>query len=249
MNNYFIFNGKDSRDFDIQLGEYPPIVKPRERIETITVPGRSGTLHVKEDEYIFDSYIKPFNIVALNPAKIDEIIDWLQGSGEIIIGNENDWIYDGYISDAIEFTRFFRGWHKATVSVEVQPFKKSRRVYTHELMTGNVDNWIQCNSDYPTPYVIDIMQHPWGLLNFQVNDNLIRSILEASDDYTGWVQVISKSGIVKYQTEDDPLAPIKTYPLVMKNQKATLLNKGTNNVKFKRNCLGPVTISYRNLQI
>ena len=132
MSNYFIFNGKDSRDFEIQLSEYPPIVSPVERIETITVPGRSGTLHMREGEGVYDSYTKNFEIVALNPERIPEIKKWLRGRGELIVGNELDYIYDGYINAETEFTRFFRGWRKATIPIEVQPFKfsrKKKRVY------------------------------------------------------------------------------------------------------------------------
>ena len=55
MKKYFIFNGKDSRDFEVYIEEYPPIVRPKERIETITVPGRSGTLHMREAEGVYES--------------------------------------------------------------------------------------------------------------------------------------------------------------------------------------------------
>lgn len=249
MKNYFIFNGKDSRDFDIQLAEYPPIVKPRERIETITVPGRSGTLHSKEGEYIFDSYVKPFNINVLNPSRIDEIKDWLQGSGELVVGNELDWIYDGYITEAIEFTRFFRGWHKATLNIEVQPFKKSQKVYTHTLETGNVDNYIQCESKYPTPYVIHLMEHPPRIPIFYINEFTIKTLFGTGDTYTGWAQIISEKGIAMVQLEDDPLAPVVTYPLIMSEQKATLLVNGNNNIRIRNQCLQPAKISYRKLTI
>lgn len=132
MSNYFIFNGKDSRDFEIQLAEYPPIVSPAERIETVTVSGRSGTLHMREGNGVYDSYTKNFEIVALNPERIPEIKNWLRGRGELTVGNELDFIYDGYVNAETEFTRFFRGWHKATIPIEVQPFKfsqKKKRVY------------------------------------------------------------------------------------------------------------------------
>ena len=90
MKKYFIFNGKDSRDFEVYIEEYPPIVRPKERIETITVPGRSGTLHMREAEGVYESYTKSFEIIAVNPARIDEIKEWLKGAGELIIGNELD---------------------------------------------------------------------------------------------------------------------------------------------------------------
>lgn len=144
MKKYFIFNGKDSRDFEVYIEEYPPIVRPKERIETITVPGRSGTLHMREAEGVYESYTKSFEIIAVNPARIDEIKEWLKGAGELIIGNELDYIYSAFINAEIEFTRFFRGWHKAVVPIEVQPYKASKNktkvAFTKDLTEFNVES-------------------------------------------------------------------------------------------------------------
>lgn len=144
MKKYFIFNGKDSRDFEVYIAEYPPIVRPKERIETITVPGRSGTLHMREAEGVYESYTKSFEIIAVNPARIDEIKEWLKGAGELIIGNELDYIYSAYINAEIEFARFFRGWHKAVIPIEVQPYKASKNKtkveFTKDLTEFNVES-------------------------------------------------------------------------------------------------------------
>ncbi len=144
MKKYFIFNGKNSRDFEVYLEEYPPIVLPKERVETITVPGRSGTLHMREAEGVYESYTKPFKIIAVNPERIDEIKEWLKGAGELIIGNELDYIYTAFINAEIEFTRFFRGWHKAVIPIEVQPYKASKNktkvAFTKDLTEFNVES-------------------------------------------------------------------------------------------------------------
>lgn len=144
MKKYFIFNGRDSRDFEIYLEEYPPIVTPKERIKTITVPGRSGTLHMREAEGVYESYTKPFEIIAVNPERIDEIKEWLKGAGELIVGNELDYIYSAFINAEIEFNRFFRGWHKAVIPIEVQPYKASKNktkvAFTKELTEFNVES-------------------------------------------------------------------------------------------------------------
>lgn len=144
MKKYFIFNEKDSRDFEVYIEEYPPIVRPKERIETITVPGRSGTLHMREAEGVYESYTKSFEIIAVNPARIDEIKEWLKGAGELIVGNELDYIYSAFINAEIEFSRFFRGWHKAVVPIEVQPYKASKNktkvAFTKDLTEFNVES-------------------------------------------------------------------------------------------------------------
>ena len=48
---YFIYNGKDSRDMGVILESLPPITRPKRRMETLTIPGRNGTLCIDEGTY------------------------------------------------------------------------------------------------------------------------------------------------------------------------------------------------------
>ncbi len=253
MKNFFIFNGKDSRDFDIQLGEYPPIVKPRERIEPVTVPGRSGTLHLKEGEYIYDSYVKPFNIVALDESRIDEIKDWLQGSGELIIGNELDWIYDAYIFEQLEFTRFFRGWHRASLNIEVQSFKKSKNVIKKEL-EWLVDNVVTSNSDLPLPFKINLYEPQGAVFTLLINGLKWRTAISGGMEPLGtpyFVCFDGGKGEVSYIYDDDPenkqLIATKSFA-----EKLPLyLNKGENIVTLASPSRGGLKaeIEYRELNL
>ena len=49
---YFIYNGKDSRDMGVILESLPPITRPKRRMETLTIPGRNGTLCIDEGTYL-----------------------------------------------------------------------------------------------------------------------------------------------------------------------------------------------------
>lgn len=42
----FIFNGVSAESMGLRIERYPVISKPRRRMETISVPGRSGNLHI-----------------------------------------------------------------------------------------------------------------------------------------------------------------------------------------------------------
>ena len=252
MKNFFIFNGKDSRDFDIQLGEYPPIVKPRERIEPVTVPGRSGTLHLKEGDYIYDSYVKPFNIVALDPSRIDEIKDWLQGSGELIIGNELDWIYDAYIFEQLEFTRFFRGWHRATLNVEVQPFKKSKQEHKEELKYYDEDHVIINKCKFPTPFTIEFTEPKSQVFYLYINGKSWLTGIEGGMEggYPYYVKFDSKNGTVQYLYDDDPLNSELRNAWFKGTAKLPLyLESGENTVRYVAPIYDKPIIKYRELSI
>lgn len=184
--NYFIFNGQDSRDFEIHIAEYPPIVKPQRRVQTLTVPGRSGTLHIKEGKYgvdVYESYYKRFVITALNPSRIPEIIEWLDGAGVLTFGNELDWEYDAYVTGSIEFQRSFRGWHTADLSFEVQPYKKSKTIKTVEFNSATETQAI-IHNDGPAPIEEYTIKYSTGsaIRRIHINDVTIPIILVEAVD-------------------------------------------------------------------
>ena len=47
---YFIWKGTDCRALGIMVETYPPIVKPKEHVEQVTIPGLPGKLELP-DEY------------------------------------------------------------------------------------------------------------------------------------------------------------------------------------------------------
>ena len=58
MNNlpYFIFNGINSKDLGIVIKEMPPITKSEKNIESISVTGRNGNLHIDNGTYNSKKY-------------------------------------------------------------------------------------------------------------------------------------------------------------------------------------------------
>ena len=51
----FIYNGRDSRDFNIKIKEINNLSSPQRNIETFTVPGRSGEVVI--DNGNFENFI------------------------------------------------------------------------------------------------------------------------------------------------------------------------------------------------
>lgn len=120
---YFIYNGIDSRMMDIIVTAMPPTVRAAKRLESITVPGRDGSLH--ETDGAYDNYTKTIECAIKNREKLDDIAAWLTGSGEIIFSSEPDKVYRVTISNTISIAQMMRTFQKFQVSFDTYPFKYS----------------------------------------------------------------------------------------------------------------------------
>ena len=58
MRNGFTFGDQNSWDFGLRVEKLPAIGSPKRRVTAITVPGRSGNLHI--DEGVYESYSQPY---------------------------------------------------------------------------------------------------------------------------------------------------------------------------------------------
>lgn len=120
---YFIYNGIDSRMMDIIVTAMPPTIRAAQRVESVTVPGRDGSLHETDGSY--DNYTKTMECAIKNREKLDDIAAWLTGSGEIIFSSEPDKVYRVTISNTISIAQMMRTFQKFQVSFDTYPFKYS----------------------------------------------------------------------------------------------------------------------------
>lgn len=125
MQPYFIWKGIDSRSMGVVVTAYPPIIRAKERVTQVTIPGRAGTMTMLEGNDIYDGYIKTIRIGNRPTAPLQPIISWLSGAGELILGNEPGFAYTGRIINQISFTKLFPGTWQADVQIWVEPFKHS----------------------------------------------------------------------------------------------------------------------------
>lgn len=172
MRNYFIFlpdsgGVVDSRELSIHIEHMPDIQRAPERVEKIVIPGRSGTLTKTQGENVYDSYIKSFDIVAMDEEKIQSIQRLLRGSGKIIFSNEPQFRYTVSITDGWSFNRFFRQWRRATISMETFPFKEKseekvwRGVFVESGIAGQegargTRTELNIETDIPCPFFAEI---------------------------------------------------------------------------------------------
>lgn len=120
---YFIYNGIDSRMMGVIVTAMPPTVRAAQRVESVKVPGRDGSLHETDGSY--DNYTKTMECAIKKREKIDDIAAWLTGSGEIIFSSEPDKVYRVTISNTISIAQMMRTFQKFQVSFDTYPFKYS----------------------------------------------------------------------------------------------------------------------------
>lgn len=118
--SYFIFNNIDSRNITgLIVTSLPPIAKPPKKVDTMEIDGRDGDIIIEQG---YRAYDKKIEIGLTSGYDIDEIISWLDGSGDLIMSSEEDKIYKARIIGQINFERLLK-FKTAEITFHVQPYK------------------------------------------------------------------------------------------------------------------------------
>lgn len=124
---YFVWNGHAAYEFGVIVSEYPPIMRPKERVTTKTVPGKGGHLTFLETVAVpvYESYLRVVHCYIRPGASIQAIEQWLTGSGIVIFGNEPDRYYNARIINNFDFNKIVRGkqYYEFDVPFYCQPYK------------------------------------------------------------------------------------------------------------------------------
>lgn len=120
---WFRFKGKDSRDFGILLSSVPQKTRPERRVEHITIPGRSGDL--TEDEGTYEPYTISLECSTRGNDRLDKIVEWLNGAGELVLFTEPDKAYQASIYNKISIADMIYLYNSFLLQFRVQPFKYS----------------------------------------------------------------------------------------------------------------------------
>lgn len=119
------FNGVLASSLGIVVNEQPDRIRAKERIESLTVPRRSGVLHRKEGDDVFDAIILAPQCTLMNAANISAVCAWLRGSGKLIFGDDLDYCYEATVINQIPLARVLDGAEPRSFSptFECQPFR------------------------------------------------------------------------------------------------------------------------------
>ena len=122
MQDYFIWNGVDCRQYGIHVTDQPPITIPAERSTQTNVPGRPGSLTQVEGDDVYDDLILTATCFISDPARIPAIAAWLKGKGTVTFANRTGGYYEARIVNQIPFEKVLRGNPHCTFVVNFRCF-------------------------------------------------------------------------------------------------------------------------------
>jgi len=164
---YFIFNNISSIDMPIMINELPSITKPTRDMNKIVIPGRDG--YLTEDLETHQGTIKSCECTILDIAEVDQVLSWLDGSGEVIFSNQPDRKYQACIINQIPFTRFMRNkWYKFIIIFDCQPFAK---MLENPLITFTTAGTIYNGGTHKSKPAITVFGN--GTIDLIINDSAI----------------------------------------------------------------------------
>ena len=126
MHYWFTWNGTDCRTRGVLLQEMPQIVKPEERVEHVTIPGRSGEVTITEGNDIYNSYIQTIPIIVTTASDVSTVEKWLRGNGYVSFCSQPELKQKARVINAVEFKKHSRNsdWWEAQVQFYCHPLKE-----------------------------------------------------------------------------------------------------------------------------
>lgn len=121
---YFVFNNVDSRTMGVRVVSYPPILRANLRATTVTLPGRPGELTQIEGVDIYEPYTRAMTIASAG-ADMQTALNWLRGSGTMILGNEPDYVYSVRLDAQLQMDKQYTNMWSGSLQMRTEPFKRA----------------------------------------------------------------------------------------------------------------------------
>ena len=141
---YFEWNGVRSDTKGIRLQEMPKIIRPQERVEHVTIPGRTGELTVTEGDDIYESYIQTIPLIVDNAEDVAKVESWLRGNGYVTFSCQPTLWQAARVINSVEFKKHSKNsnWWEATVQFYCHPLKALKTATGQEVTSSgtNVKN-------------------------------------------------------------------------------------------------------------
>lgn len=138
---WFKWNDTRSDDKHIVLNEAPKIVRPEERIDHVTIPGRSGDMTLTEGEDIYQSYIQALSIAVNGAANVRGVEAWLVGPGTLTLSSQPDLVQNARVIGAVELRKHSRNldWWEGDVQFYCEPVKHAVNEQTITVATSGAE--------------------------------------------------------------------------------------------------------------
>ncbi len=165
--SYFIFKGKDSREYGI-LESLPLDIRAERTTQIINMP--AGTPIIYESKAFKAQTVNmTLGLRDNSPDNIREINSWLYGRGKLILSNEPDKYYDAVCNTAIQGTRMVKNLGKIPVNFTVMPYRYAIENEWQEMSISST--WVSyINNDCMCTLQPTIKIYGNGELNFTLKD-------------------------------------------------------------------------------
>ena len=102
---YFKWKGTNSNTKHIRVQAKAPIIRPEERVEHVTIPGRAGELTQVEGEHIYNSYIQTLTLIVDGKTNVPAAEEWLTGEGYVTFDTQPTLQQRARIINAVTFSK------------------------------------------------------------------------------------------------------------------------------------------------
>lgn len=123
---YFIFNGVSSNDMGIIIKEMPPVIKSEKNVETVTISGRNGDLHIDDGTYKTKKY--KIKCILTDTTKIENLKKLCDGTGSLELSTELGKEYQATIYNQIDFSKYLTYLKEFTLQFELYPISYSKEL-------------------------------------------------------------------------------------------------------------------------
>ena len=122
---WFKWNGTRSDAKNIVINEAPKIIKPEERVQHVTIPGRAGELTVTEGDDIWQSYIQTLGIAIYGKTNVPGVENWLKGAGTVTFSSQLGLQQAARVVGAVTLEKHSRNldWWEGEVQFYCSPIK------------------------------------------------------------------------------------------------------------------------------
>lgn len=128
---WFIWKNQTSDSMGLWIIQMPDIIRPEERTQKITVPGRHGKLTLLEGEEVYESYTRTITVQIPCERYSERLTDWLQGESDLIVCDEEQMVYRARIAAQVAFSWINKRMLQAKIPFDCYPLKRSRYSESH----------------------------------------------------------------------------------------------------------------------
>ena len=121
---YFVFKGINSSDLGIIVKEMPPVTKSEKNIESISISGRNGSLHVDDGTYKSKKY--KIKCILMDLTRINDLKLLFDGTGLLELSTENNKEYKATLLNQIDFSKYLNYLKEFTLNFELDPIAYSK---------------------------------------------------------------------------------------------------------------------------